>query len=307
MIKFGPRKYKYDIALDEGVGAHIVTWVTGLMVFFVTLALAVNLGLNAMTQNWVTGLSGALTIEIKPPAPDAGTGLPLDKDRQQFEEGVQKVMWLTKQHPAVKEGHALSKSEIQTLIRPWLGEDVPDSLPLPAIIDIKLNPGADATKLQADIQALVPGATVDTHDGTLDDVKTLAATVRLFVLLLTAAIVLIASAAVASIVRAKMALHAKEVETLHLIGASDEYIARQFRQHALKGSLKGSVLGLAVMVGLLSGAAYMTKTLDLSLLPRLDLNTLQWVMFLLGPLFAGAIIAHLTAQRTVMKELAKLP
>ena len=97
------------------------------------------------------------------------------------------------------------------------------------------------------------------------------------------------------------------METLHLIGSSDEYIARQFRQHALKGSLKGSLLGLAAMVALLSGAAYMTKTLDLSLLPRLDLNTLQWVMFLMGPLFAGAIIAHLTAQRTVMKELAKLP
>jgi cell division transport system permease protein len=301
------RKYKYDIALDEGVGAHIVTWVTGLMVFFVTLALAVNLGLNAMTQNWVTGLSGALTIEIKAPAPDGATGLPPEKDQQAFEEGVQKVLWLTKQHPAVKEGHALSKSEIQTLIRPWLGEDVPDGLPLPAIIDIKLNPGADAAKLQADILALVPAASVDTHDGTLDDVKTLAATVRLFVLLLTGAIVLIASAAVASIVRAKLALHAKEVETLHLIGASDEYIARQFRQHALKGSLRGSVLGLLAMVLLLVAAGYFTRTLDLSLLPRFNLNTAQWVLFVTGPLFAGSIIAHLTAQRTVMKELAKLP
>ena len=33
-------KYKYDIGLDHGAGAHLVAWASGLMVFFVTLALA---------------------------------------------------------------------------------------------------------------------------------------------------------------------------------------------------------------------------------------------------------------------------
>ena len=65
------KKYAYDISLDEGAGAHLVSWVTGLMVFFVTLALTVNFGLSSITKSWVTGLSGTLTVEIKPPTASA--------------------------------------------------------------------------------------------------------------------------------------------------------------------------------------------------------------------------------------------
>ena len=65
-------KYKYDICLDHGAGAHLVAWASGLMVFFVTMALAVNLGLNTVTNNWVSGLSGSLTAEIKQPISESG-------------------------------------------------------------------------------------------------------------------------------------------------------------------------------------------------------------------------------------------
>ena len=293
------QKYEYDIGLDQGAGAHLVAWASGLMVFFVTLALAVNLGLNTVTGNWVGGLTGSITVEIRPPADDS--------QKAAFDDGVKKILWMGKQHTAVESARALSREEIMALIKPWLGDDTSNSLPLPAIIDIKLAKDADTAALSSDIKKLVPAATVDSHADTLDDVKTLVATARLFVLLLTGVIVLLTAASIGGIVRAKLAIHAQEVETLHLVGASDEYIARQFRHHTLKGALKGALMGVVFMVLAILGVSYMTHTVDTTIFPQLRLMPLHWALIAVVPVLAGSLIAHLTAQRTVMRELARLP
>jgi cell division transport system permease protein len=301
------QKYQYDISLDEGTGAHLVTWVTGLMVFFVTLALAVNFAMSTVTQEWVTGLSGSLTVEIKPPMPLKGAAALTEAQQQEFNGAAEKILWLAGQHPAVKEAHQLTTAEIRALIQPWLGQNMSDDLPLPALIDLKLNADADIERLQSDILALVPAAAIDSHTDTLDDVKTLVNTIRLFVFLLTGVIVTLAVVAISGIVRSKYSIHKQEVETLHLIGASNEYIARQFRRHTLEGTLKGALTGLSAMIATLLIIGAVTHTIDTAIFPHLKLMPGQWALLILSPLLAGTLIAHATAQRTVMKELARLP
>lgn len=298
-MKIRSPKYKYDIGLDHGAGAHLVAWASGLMVFFVTMALAVNLGLNTVTNNWVSGLSGSLTAEIKQPASEAG--------RAGFDAQVAKLVDYAAKHAGVASARALTRKEISALIQPFLGGAAPESMPLPAIIDIKLAEGADAAAIAADIQKTMPGATVDSHDDTLADVKTLVATARLFVLLLTGVIVMLTAASISGLVRAKLAIHAQEVETLHLVGASDEYIARQFRHHTLKGALKGALLGVTCMVAAILGVSWMTHTVDTTIFPQVRLMPLHWAAIAAAPVVIGTLIAHLTAQRTVMRELARLP
>jgi len=301
------RKYQYDIALEKGVGPHLVAWVAALMVFFVTLALAANFFLSAVTKTWVTGLSGTLTVEIRPPAANEASGKsPSGEARETPNDSVNKILKLAREHPAVASAQLLDKKDVMRLVEPWLGRKMPGDIPLPALIDVKLAPEADAAKLQADIQALVPDAIVDSHAETLDGVRRLVGTARLFVLLLTGVIVALAVVSIAGIVRAKFSIHRQEVETLHLIGASDEYIARQFRHHTLRGTLKGALLGLACMIAALLGAGYATHTIDTALLPHLRLMPLQWLELILSPVIAGTLIAHLTAQGAVMKELEKL-
>src|SRR3989304_1496837 len=197
------KKYAYDIALDEGVGAHLVCLVTGLMVFFVTLALIVNLGLSTITQNWVTGLSGALTVEIKPPLTQTEDAKPSARDQERFDNSVRQVLTLLKNSPAVSESRQLTENEIKSLIEPWMGQDAAlDSIPLPALIDIKLAPNADVAELQSGIRTVAPSATIDSHTDTLDDVKALVNTATLFVFLLTGVIVLLAVVGISGIVRA---------------------------------------------------------------------------------------------------------
>ncbi|HYD19091.1 MAG TPA: hypothetical protein VEF76_11490 [Patescibacteria group bacterium] len=292
-------KYQYDIGLDQGAGAHLVSWSTGLMVFFATLALAINLGLNTITQNWIGGLSGSLTVEVKP---TIGGQAKVAAD-----ETVSKILAVAQTHPAVDKARVLERAEIFALLRPWLGDKPPEGLPLPSILDITLKPGADAAPLTAEIAKLAPEAAVDNHADTLDDVQTLVATARFVVLLLTTVIVLLAAGSIAGIVRSKLAIHAAEIETLHLVGASDEYIARQFRHHTLKGALKGAIGGVVTMILAILGVSYMTHTIDTAVFPHIRLMPLEWALIAAAPVVFGSLLAHFTAQRTVMRELARLP
>ena len=296
------KKYTYDISLDEGVGARLVSWVTGLMVFFVTLTLTLNFGLSSVVGVWVNGLSGTLTIEIKPPLSPADGGKITAQSQRAFEDSIRNVLAMLKSNPSVKTARQLSEPEIKDLIEPWLGQDsgsgsgnsgntALDAIPLPALIDIKLK----------------PDATIDNQDGALNNVKTLVGTASLFMLLLTAVIIALAIVTISGIVRSKLLIHQSEVETLHLIGASDEYIARQFRQHTLRGTLRGALAGLGCMLLTMLVIGAVTHTIESSFLPHLKLMPLQWAALLLLPLISGSLIAHLTAQATVLKELSRLP
>jgi len=300
------QKHHYDIALESGIGANLVSWATGLMVFFMTLALAVNIGLASITDNWVASLSGSVTVELQPPMPAEGKDR-IDEDEQKiFDDKTQKIAALGTSHPALAGGRVLDRAEVLKLIEPWLGAAMPSDLPLPALVDLKLLPDADIKQLEKDILTIAPKATVDTHDDTLKDVNTLVNTARLFVLLLSGVIMLLAIFAISGMVRAKLAIHHQEVETLHLLGANDEYIARQFRHHTLKGTLKGAIIGVLAMMFTLFAIARMTRTIDSSILPSLDVMPVHWVVLLFSPILAGALIAHMTAQKTVMNALARL-
>ena len=308
------QKYTYDISLDEGVGARLVSWVTGLMVFFATLTLALNFGLSSIARTWVTGLAGTLTIEIKPPLSPADGEKISAQSQKKFDDSVSNVLSMLKRDASVSTAHRLPDSEIKRLIEPWLGQTADntndaalDAIPLPALIDVKLAPNANVARLETSIKNIEPAATVDSQSDTLGNVKTLVNTVTLFMLLLTVVIAALAVVTISGIVRSKLLIHQSEVETLHLIGASDEYIARQFRQHTLRGTLRGALAGLGCTLLTLFVIGGATHTIDSSLLPHLKLMPLQWATLLLLPLISGSLIAHLTAQATVLKELSRLP
>ncbi|MDD9900011.1 MAG: hypothetical protein OXT65_03440 [Alphaproteobacteria bacterium] len=282
--------YKYDIAFSEGVSPHLVTWVSGLMVFFIALALAVSFALTSVTKNWTQSLTGSLTVELAPGAPAV----------------AEKISALEGQHPDVSSARVLAATEVQGLLAPWLGDAAVGGFSLPVLVDVQLIDGASVARVKRDIAAIAPMAVIDDHAEALSSVTTVAQVVRGFVSTLSGAVLLLAIVSIAGIVRAKFAIHRQEVETLHLIGASDEYIARQFRHHTLRGVLLGAVLGVAAMAGVFIAAGMVTHTLNSTIWPQIQMLPLQWIVLLVSPLAAGCFIAHVTAQRAVTRELESL-
>lgn len=307
MKKNQKTKHHYDISLQNGVGAGLITWISALMVFFVALSLGAWFILSSVSQGWVSDLSGNLTIELKPGLSSTAAKMTPDEQRQAFDEKVKKALLFVKQHTAIEEASLVDPDDVKSLIEPWLGHTLSEEIPLPALISARLKNGGDIVTLKKDLADVLPDAVLDTHTDTLKNVQSLVNTIQIFSLLMASIIVTLAIVTISGIVRAKFSIHQQEVETLHLIGASDEYIARQFRHHTLAGSLKGSLIGLC---GFLVAAFFLLKSIarvDVSSSLTASPQALQGIAILLSTLIISSIIAHMTAQITVMRELAKMP
>ncbi|HMK68596.1 MAG TPA: cell division protein, partial [Stellaceae bacterium] len=129
-----------------------------------------------------------------------------------------------------------------------------------------------------------------------------------------AIVVLVGAAAVLAVVfatRTGLAVHHAVVEVLHLIGARDGYIARQFEWHALRLAIEGGVVGLllaVLTVAGVAGAAERVGAIDdtARLLPLMEAPLYEWALLLLLPVAAG-LIAMITARITVLRALARMP
>ena len=105
--------------------------------------------------------------------------------------------------------------------------------------------------------------------------------------------------------RAGLALHHSIIETLHLIGAKDSYVAGQFGHHAMVLGLKGGIIGVGFSVPTLFIIGFLAGRLESTLLPDLSLGPLEWAALAALPLLT-AFISRVTARATVLRRLKKM-
>ncbi len=292
-----------DIPLQRDGTVRLLPWLIAPMVYLAALALAGMLALHGVLQSWDRGLSGTMTVEL----PAAATP-------PETEAALAKAMAVLHATPGIVGIAPLSRAAETKLIEPWLGRSIaPEDLQLPRLIDLHIASGAtlDLKDLRARLVAAVPGATLDDHRLWLDRLYGLALSVEATGL---AIFVMVGAAAVLTVIfttRAGLAVHHDVIELLHLMGARDLYIARQFEHEAMRMGLSGGVAGIGLAALTLWGlghAAAATAVLgeEAKLLPDLSLVLWQWTALALLPVLAG-LAAMVTARLTVMRALARMP
>lgn len=291
------RRGQFDIPLRRDATGRFLPWMIALMVYLAALALAAALVLSDLARRWEAGLSGGVTIQVSPPADDRG-GL----DRR-----VQQVLGVLANSAEVRDARALPREEAAKLVEPWLGgAELVADLPLPALVDVRLVPGADVQALEKRVESAVPGAVLEDPARWLADLRRLATAVQA---LAVAIIALVGGAAVATVIYAAaagFAVHRSEVELLHVIGASDGYVAAQFQRHVLRLTLAGGAVGFGLALLTLLGLERAGRNLDAALLPEVALGLPQLALLLAVPAVA-CLLAALAARVTVMRALGKLP
>jgi len=209
--------------------------------------------------------------------------------------------------PEIVRARAVDEAQLMALLEPWLGPAGAGDLPVPRLIDVELKQGAplDAASLKARLSAIVPGVGVDDHRVWLERLVRL---IRTAEMLAVTVLVLIALATIGTVVfttRTGLAIHHEAIEVLHLIGAQDSYVARQFATRALTLGLRGGLFGLALALPTLAGIGYVVRRLESGMLPELALSPAHWAVLVGLPLVVAAI-AMLTARFTVLRTLARM-
>ena len=198
--------------------------------------------------------------------------------------------------------------DVADLVEPWLGKDVLSlNLPIPRLIDVTLvsDSAFDLAGLARRLESAVPGTQIDDHKVWLQKVLRLARTSELIAILIVVLIALASGTTVMFATRTGLAVQRDVIEVLHLIGARDTYIARQFQGKAVSLALSGGLLGL-LLAGITVLAPWLlARDLEGSLLPAVQLSPTFLAALAMLPL-AGTVIASVTARFTVMRFLARM-
>ena len=186
------------------------------------------------SQQWRSSVTREATIQVRPnPQRNIEADLAVLADHARRTLGVNAV-------------EILSKADSERLLEPWLGKglDLAD-LPVPRLVVIRFDPDArpDFADLRHRLSAQVPGANIDDHGAWLSRLSVMADTI-VFVGIALAVLVLAATAlAVAFATQGAMAGNREVVDVLHIVGADDDFIAREFQRSFFRLGLKGSALG----------------------------------------------------------------
>lgn len=297
-------KRVYDLPLNRGSGSGFLVLLIGLMTFLAMMALAASFALSAMTTRWSSGLEDRLTVEV--PATDADGQALRHEDVKSMTERIAAAL---QQHPAVADVHVLDDQEITNLVKPWLGDDLPmANLPVPGLVSLQLRQSDHDTlkQLSDRIVNIDPRARLDTHEEWLRDIIRFTGALQFAAAILTIVIGVTTAAAVAGAVRARMAVNRDEIEILHLMGAADSYISRQFQRHSLVLSLQGAFAGMVAGVLALETIGWICGRMEVDLVPDFSLRIWQIIVLACLPL-AAAGISMFTARHTVDTALKQLP
>lgn len=235
-----------SIVPRENVASNALTLVIGIMTFLVCVTFGAVTLVNDTAVSWQNDIAREVTIQIRPlDGIDMNEALATAKEIALQSEGIADVTILNEEATA-------------RLLEPWLGSGLNlDDLPIPRLISIRLKTGErpNFSSLRQQLQAQVPGASLDDHQVWADRLTTMAGAT---ILIGMAVMILVMSATVLTVVfatRGAMSSNRHIIEVLHFVGAEESYIASQFQKHFLLLGLKGGAFGgiVAVLVFLLIG------------------------------------------------------
>jgi cell division transport system permease protein len=300
-----------DLALARDPSTRFLPGLLAVLVYLAALAAIGGLTAHGFVQDWDRRLAGTLTVQIPPTV-----GAEAEASRALSAERREAVLRLLRVTPGIAEARAIPEADSAALLEPWLGAELVGVLPMPTLVDVRLAPGQplDREALVERLENAAPGTQLDDHARWLSDARALGRSIAVTGLVVIALVSVAAVMAVVFAVRTGLGVHRDEIEVLHLIGAPDRFIARQFQRHtgrlAVAGAVAGALLAAGTVIGLrwaASGAASDDGPAGLAiLLASIDFGPRDWATLIALPV-AATMIATLTARASVLLSLARLP
>lgn len=294
-------RQRTDFALERDGLDRFLPWLIAFMVFLAVFAFAGVLALGAAAQRWDRGIGATMTVQV-PPSAAAGRG------EAAGARPVERALEILRATPGVVRAEAIDESSLLRLLEPWLGPvGATAELPLPRLIDVEISADGkvDVARLAERLAAAVPGSSVDDHRVWLKRLLQLIHSVEAVAVAVLTLILMATAGTVVFTTRTEVAVHREAIEVLHLIGAQDSYVARQFAVRACAHGLSGGLIGLAFALPTLAVLGMLTRLLGWDALAELALDPALWVAVLLLPGIVAAI-AMVTARFTVLRALAKM-
>ena len=232
----------------SGFTARLTVFAAAAMALLAVFALALAMATGRLADRWGDALARTATVRISAPA-------------AQIDAQTAAALAVLASTPGIVSARALGADEMQALLVPWFGPDLPlGTLPLPQLVEVvEAAAGLDVEGLRLRLAAEAPGAIFDDHARWRRPLVEAAARLRTLGWLALLLIGATTAAMIGLAAQAALAANGQVIRVLRLVGARDTYIARafvrRFTLRTLAGAAAGTGAGLMAIAALPASAA----------------------------------------------------
>ncbi len=229
---------KYDLSLEQSGSHRFMIWITACLFFIASLACVAALVSNTMLASWLSYTKTHITVEIPRGADAEGRIDTLANDLGAL-DGVADIQRLT-------------PFDTADLVRPLLGSTALE-MPTPSLLVLRLD--NDDTALINDISRRVElaglSASVQPHSDWARNIVQFGTGLYNAALLVFVIMASVMMLTLCWSLMSRITLHKDEVDILISVGADGPYISKQFTHFAVKSTIWGCGIGLALSIACL--------------------------------------------------------
>ena len=191
---------------------------------------------------------------------------------------------------------------------PWLGNKVDISeLPIPALLDVALKDDENINydEVTRGLKQITPNATIDNHRLWLNRLLKFASSLKHMAMLVLLMVAGICALSIYYSTRTSLWINKESLEILHIVGALDKYIAKQYALNYAKIGFFAGIIGLMVAVPCIILVGKYGISTGSGLINGARLSVFAWVLIMMTPLISCSY-SMLTSYITVRKSLEKM-
>jgi len=286
--------------IPQGRMAGPMPWVIAIMVAMTAIALAAGLALGNAISAAKAEIDGGVTVQVLEPRAEV----------RQHE--AQRAVEVIKGLSGIAGLRLVPQEELDALIEPWLGTGIGAAtgfaIPVPALIDVRLDGPAGPARLRAIREALAPvapSARVDAQSNWLRPVFDAMVSLQILAAALVVLLAFALAAAVLLAARSALGANRDTIEIVHLLGGTDAQVARVFQRSIGYDAAGGGAAGLLLAMVVILALGRRFAGLGAGLVDSGALIWSDWLLLALVPLLA-TLLAMVTARLTVLHALRKM-
>lgn len=219
-------------------------WVIAIMSFSIMIIAATGLALAGTAATLSHAIEARYAVQIPNGGGDLGATL----------QAVRSAS-------GVASAEAVPESDMRRTLERWLGPAAQSrDLPVPALINFDLKPGARLSEVEARVRAVAPAAQISSHR---ESIGPLLRSLRLLQWIAFGLVVMLSGAAAAAVVlaaRGALDTHRSTIDIMHGVGATDLQVTHLFQRRiaidALIGSISGAAAAAILLVLIATGATF---------------------------------------------------
>lgn len=277
---------------ENGISGFSLGVVIAVLAFLAGIALTAFFAVDSAVRGWSGELTGTITVQVR------------GMSAAEIDSSTATALALLQDTEGLSNVSALPRAESEALLEPWLGAgNLPEDLPLPTLVTAEVTPELRAAldPLRLRLADTVPGASLNDHGAWTDQLVQAARRMRGLAFLAFCLITAAAASVIVFAARSGLAAHRNVIEVLHLVGATDGFIAGQIGRRYLILGFAGGASG-AFLAWLVTKILAVVTTDAGGFLPAFSIDTSTALWMVVIPVLLGTL-STVSARIAVMRTL----